>query len=213
MNFDLVAYAGDFVSFLLQELGSDAQLVRQILLFGSASRGEAGKESDVDLFIDVNKLAIEPRIQDIRDRFNESAKVKTYWDLLGIKNEINCTIGRLEDWGDLNRSLIADGIVLYGKYSGAPDLVPFCLFVVTPSSNRNKNLSVWRSLYGYRQKVGAKVYEHNGLIVERGGQKLARGVFQVPALAVSDVSALLRKNKFQFKIFPIWQESTLDNPR
>ena len=54
MNKKLVAYAMGFASFLMQKLGEkEAGKIKSIILFGSASRGEAGKGSDIDIFIDT----------------------------------------------------------------------------------------------------------------------------------------------------------------
>ena len=101
MRYDLVAYAGDFSSFLLQNLKEDARHIRQVILFGSVARGEAGKSSDVDLFIEVADKKLEKEVLRIRDAFMKSIKVKKYWHLLGITNDINCTIGKLEQWKEL----------------------------------------------------------------------------------------------------------------
>ena len=206
MNVKLVAYSSDFVSFLIQELGSDLPFVKQIILFGSAARGEAGKDSDVDLFVDVTKERLEKKIQKARDDFYGSVKMKGYWSFLGVKNEINCSIGKLDTWHDLERSIIANGIVLYGKYMGVPKTERFYLFIVTPGKERNKNLSVWRSLYGYRQTVGRKIYSKKGLVAELSGKKLARAVFMLPAGNTDRIGHFLRQNKFEFRIIPFWQE-------
>ena len=47
---EIEAYAAAFVSFILPKIQ-----VREIILFGSAARNEAEKESDIDLFFDVDK--------------------------------------------------------------------------------------------------------------------------------------------------------------
>ena len=48
---DLISYTQDFISLLFQNL--DSGLIRSIVLFGSVSRGDFDKESDIDLFIDL----------------------------------------------------------------------------------------------------------------------------------------------------------------
>ena len=69
MNPDLIAYAMDFSSFLIQK--TSGEKIKNIILFGSVARGEAGKESDVDLFIDVTKTnpALEKSIRNSSDTF------------------------------------------------------------------------------------------------------------------------------------------------
>ena len=56
MNYKLVAYAQDFVSFLLQNV-KDASKIDSITLYGSVARGEAGKDSDIDIFIEKLTIA------------------------------------------------------------------------------------------------------------------------------------------------------------
>ena len=50
-NYKLISYAVDFVSFLIQSLDSDVNTIKNIYLFGSVARGDADKNSDIDLFV------------------------------------------------------------------------------------------------------------------------------------------------------------------
>lgn len=206
MNYKLIAYAQDFASFLLETLNKEADKITQIILFGSVARGEADNESDIDLFIDAADNRLEKKANQIKEEFYKSVKVKKYWGLLGIKNEINLSAGKLEKWGDLQRSLIANGIILYGKYTGKPKLKHYYLFIVSPGKDRNKNMSVWRKLYGYTQKIGKKKYIQKSLISEYSGKKLAKGVFIIPSEHSQKIILFLRKAKFKIEIFPIWKE-------
>ena len=206
MNYKLIAYAQDFISFLFQHLDEDADKIKQAILFGSSARGEATKKSDIDLFIDVIDKKLEKRIDKIKEEFYDSIKVKKYWNLLGVNNRINCSVGVLKEWASLERSLIANGIVLFGKYSGETNIQPYYLFIATPGKNRNKSISVWRQLYGYIQKIGKKTYIKKGLVKEYNGKKLARGVFVIPAEHSQKIISFLRKNKFKHEIIPFWQD-------
>ena len=206
MKSRLVSYALDFVSFLLQGLGKDANKVNQIILFGSVVSGETGKGSDVDIFIDVIDKKLEDKVNKIKDEFYNSVKFNKYWKLLNIENEINCTVGRLDEWEDLERSLTAKGIVLFGKYKGKAGKEPYFLFIVTPSSDRNKNISVWRALYGYTQQANNKIYKRKGLVKEYDGMKLAKGVFMIPSEHAQKVLSFLKDNKFSWKVVPIWKD-------
>lgn len=207
MNYNLIAYAQDFSSFLLQQLGDEARKVKQIILFGSVARGEAGKESDVDLFVDVLDEKLEKNIQDIKERFLSSIKVTKYWALLGIRNEIVCTVGKLANWKPLERSIILNGVVLYGKYMGKPNLTPFFLFIVVPGKKRKENVSLWRMLYGYQQKVKKKVYRRSGLVIEYEGKKLGKSIFVLPAEHAQKMQSFLRAKKFTVQVIPFWRES------
>ena len=206
MNYKLIAYAQDFTSFLVENIGRDASKIKQVILFGSVARGEEQKDSDIDLFVDVLDQKLEGNISDITDKYYQSIKFTKYWRLLGIKSQFNCTVGKLEEWSRLKRSLIANGIVLYGKFQGTPDLKPFYLFIVTPGKNRNRNLVGWRALYGYTQKVNKKKYQKQGLVREYEGKKLGKGVFIVPAEHAQKVQIFLRRYKFQSQIIPFWSE-------
>jgi len=206
MNYKLIAYSQDFISFLFQHLGKDADKINQVVLFGSVARGEATKESDIDLFIDVSDKNLEDKINKIKEDFYKSIKVKKYWDLLGIENEINCSIGILKEWDSLKRSLIADGILLFGKYKEKLETDSYYLFIIAPGKIRNKNISIWRQLYGYTQKINKKIYVKKGLIKEYNGSKLAKGVFIIPLEHFQKIISFLKKNKFKHEIIPFWQE-------
>ena len=206
MNYKLIAYAQDFVSFLIEKLNEDSTKIKQIILFGSVTRGESSKTSDIDLFIDILDKKLEDKILKLKEKFYYTERWGAYWALLNIKNEINCSIGKLEKWDDLKRSLIANGIILYGKYKRDLKTEQYYLFVVSPGKNRNKNISVWRGLYGYKQKIGKKTYIKKGLVKDYEGKKLARGVFIIPSEHTQKISSFLKKNKFKYEIIPFWQE-------
>ncbi len=205
MNYKLIAYVQDFVSFLLQNLGEQNSKITQIILFGSVARGEAGKESDVDLFIDTPP-EMESLISKTKEKFYESAKVKNYWSLLGVKNEINCTVGRLKEWNELERSIVANGITLFGKFQKDLSKKMYYLLIVEPSKDRNKNVVLWRALYGYKQKVGKKIYQKNGLVKEYSGKKLGPSVLLIPLEHAQKIVLFLKKKKIKHQILPIWQE-------
>lgn len=205
MNYRLIAYAQDFVSFLLEKLKKDANKITKIILFGSVSRGDANEKSDIDLFFDVTDEKIEESIIEIKEEFYDSVKVKGYWKLLGIKNEFHCVIGKLDEWG-LKASIIANGIILFGKYKDRIESESYYLFIVTPTKNRNKNISIWRELYGYTQKIGKKLYEKKGLVKEYTGEKLARGVFIIPLDHAQKIINYLKENKLNYKLIPFLKE-------
>src|SRR3989338_4271368 len=117
MRYKLLAYAIDFVSFLVQKNNIQDE-IKNIILYGSVARGEAGKESDIDLFVDVinDKKDIEKEIKKRYNEFKESVKYKQYWKMLDIQNEIKVNVGNIKKWKELQSSIVANGIVLYGKY-------------------------------------------------------------------------------------------------
>jgi len=74
MNYKLLAYAQDFSSFLMQNI-KEADKITKIILFGSTSRGESEKNSDIDIFIETDEK-LEQKINEIKDKFCDSLKVK-----------------------------------------------------------------------------------------------------------------------------------------
>lgn len=116
----LISYASSFVSYLIDELKGSLAEINQIILFGSAARGDAGKDSDVDLFIDVNDEDVESRVLRAVSNFNRSTLQKNYWDLLGVRNRISFICGKLDEWKDVKESILANGIILYSKYRELP---------------------------------------------------------------------------------------------
>jgi len=155
-NYKAIAYAIDFVSFLVQELKAETEHIQAIFLFGSAARGEAGAESDIDIFINTKEKGLEDKIERIKDKFYTTIKYKKYWSLLGIQNELSLTVGELEKWEELERSIVAQGMVLYSKYKGKFKGEVYSLFKIEPGKKRADNVRFWRRFYGYTQKVGKK---------------------------------------------------------
>jgi len=194
---DLIAYAGNFSSFILSKLpAKDADNIKNIILFGSVARGEAAKDSDIDIFIDVVKedKGLEKKIIKISSEFQKSIFFEKYWRLLNIDNEIKPIIGKLEDWKDLRASIIANGIILYGKYTGAAkgkNLVLISWGKITPESKR-----VWLSKVIYGYSYGEKKY--TGLIDSFNGQKISPNCILVP---LEGYQAIIKKFK-QAKISP-----------
>lgn len=204
---ELISFAMDFVSFLLRD-ASIAKEVEKIILFGSITRNEFDEKSDVDLFIQVSKKnkKLEDRIRRRLNLFNKSKEMDE-WRVFGIKNDISLKMGRLEEWKSLRRSIISDGITLYGKYKELPKkLKQYTLFSLKLGNiSRNKKIKIWRKLYGYRQKVGKKIYSSEGLIKRFNGKKLGRGTFIIPIEHAQEVIDTLKKEKINYSMSELWQ--------
>jgi predicted nucleotidyltransferase len=185
-NKKLVAYAMDFASFLIEMI--DYKELKRIILFGSAARNEANEKSDVDLFIESDSKSIEKEIKKIKDDFFSSRRYKDYWHLKGINNDINISVGKIDDWKNLKNSIISNGILLYSKYYDSPANGKYKTLLywenVKPESKR---VAVSKRLFGY--KKGKKRY--TGLIQKYNGEKLGKGII-----------AVLSENEFAFlKLF------------
>lgn len=170
---ELISYSMDFASFLMQNL-KDKENISSIILFGSAARGEAEKDSDIDIFIDVSsgEEKIEKEVKTITNRFFDSVKLKTYWKLLGITNEISVIVGKLEEW-KLKDSMLGSSVILYQKY--APKL----------EAGKNKAVLSWNNIEPNSKRVmlNKKIFGYNyygkrykGAIEKYSGKKLGANV-------------------------------------
>ena len=117
--------------------------MNEIILFGSVARGDFGKDSDIDLFFDVNNDNQEEEIKKVLNnelvKFSKS-KIAETWSLMGIKNNISIKVGILNEW-KLKRSIISEGIVLYGKYKELPNnLKKSVYFNIKPIKNITKRM-------------------------------------------------------------------------
>ena len=198
MKSELISYAIDFVSFLMQKIEEKSE-IKQITLFGSVAREEANEKSDVDIFIDLIKenKSLENKIKKILDNFKESTKFKNYWKPLGIENEIKPIIGKLENWKDLQSSIVANGIILYGKFK--PEIKEgkhktfFIWENVTPNNIR---VLFNKQLFGYKQK--GRFYQ--GLLQKYEGERMGKGCILVPLEHATQFHQLFRKYKITVKI-------------
>src|SRR3989338_4870853 len=171
----LLAYAIDFVSYVMQKL--EKKEIQQIIVFGSVAREQAGKESDVDIFIDTEEKNLEKKIKKIKIDFFKSVKYHQYWKLLGIQNEINPLVGKLDAWKDLKPSIIADGIVLYSKFKMSIKEGKHETFFIWENIKPNSVRVLFnKQIFGYVQKD--KFYE--GLLQKYQGKRLGKGCIVVP---------------------------------
>ncbi len=193
----LVSYSMNFASFLVDRLAVD-----NIILFGSVANNTFDKESDIDLFIETNKDN-EKVIKNILYLYKKTDEYKKF-KISGIKNELSLKIGSLKEWKGLESSITSDGIVLYGHFQGQPSkLVHKRLFMLNLNKiDRKTKIMVWRKLYGYKQKVGSKIYNSLGLI----DKKLGRGAFIVNIENSQKVIDFLKQNKINYSFFDTWTE-------
>ena len=198
MNNKLISYSIDFTSFLIQKI-KDKKYIKNVILFGSVSREESNKNSDVDIFIDVvdeeNKL--ENEINKILNDYKDSSKIKNYWKPLGVDNEIKINVGKLEKWKELNPSIIANGIVLYGKYKSEIKEGKHSVFFVWENISPNsKRVLFNKQMFGYKQNN--KFY--NGLLKKFGGERLGKGSIIVPLEYSNVFHPIFKKYKITVKI-------------
>jgi len=194
----------DFSSFLIRsDAGKD---IDRVILFGSVVRGDFDDESDIDIFVDTKKR-IEPDINKVLKIF-ESSEISEKWRLKGVKNSLSIKVGDLEKW-ELRRSVISDGIILYGKYKEMPKNVKYYLLLRLNFSGmkRNRKIGVWRKMYGYKQRVGSKKYVSHGLLADVNGKKIDKGVIVVPVEHKDKIMNFFKKHKIKYNINEIWSDT------
>jgi len=192
----LLAYAIDFVSFLIERI--DINNIKKIILFGSVARDEASGGSDIDIFIDITgKKSVETDIKRIQEEFLKSKRYQDYWLLKNIKNEIRLTIGKLDEWKELKISIISDGIVLYGKFEEMPEkAVHKTLLSWENIKPESKRVMLSKRLFGY--KKDKKSYE--GLIQKYDGERIGKGLIAVPSSNAKIFLKLFRDMNIAVKI-------------
>ena len=193
----IISLAMNFSSFLVGQIEA-----KSIILFGSVAKNNFDDESDIDLFIECDKKESE-KIGQVLELYKKTEEYEKFI-LAGIKNEISIKSGKLDEWKDLKRSIISGGIVLYGNYRGTPDKLNHkLLFLLNfEGISRASKIKVWRNLYGYKQKVGKKVYISKG----RVEKKLGRGAFLVPIQDSQEVISYLKKSKIKYSLLDVWTE-------
>ncbi len=203
-KYSLIGYAMSFASFLLDsEIGGK---INRIILFGSVARGDYSQSSDVDVFIDSD-LDIEKAIEKLLILFGAS-RINETWKLKGVRNDISVKVGSLSTW-TLRREVISSGIILYGKYNETPDKAKYYLMIRMDLRNIRvaKQMAIWRKLYGYRQKIGNKVYTGKGLVDNLGGRKLGKAVILVPMENRKDIIDFLNKSKMNYTVNELWSDT------
>jgi predicted nucleotidyltransferase len=178
---ELVSYAIDFVSYLVQNLKkNNLEKIKSIILFGSAARGEAGKESDVDIFIDIipdNEKKIKKEIDKINEDFFDSVKYTKYWKYLGIDNEFQVVLGKINQW-KLKNSMVGNSVILYGPYS--PKLEEGKNMIILSwdaIKNNSRRVMINKKLFGYNH-YGKR---YKGIIEVYNGKKLGTNAIILPA--------------------------------
>ncbi len=184
---EVMAYASTFVSYLLGKLDTKAGYIDAIILYGSAAKGEATPQSDIDLFIDTKYPRLERKIQSILSLFLAS-RLAALFNIIGVANEISLKVGDLHKWRGLYHSIQSTGIVLWMRY-GEKEFSsrPYTLFYwVGIGKNRGAFLN---KLYG----VKGRRKRYTGIVETIGGRKVGKSAILVPTEKKELVIALFKK--------------------
>jgi len=201
---ELISYALDFTSFLIQNL-KDASKIRSIILFGSAARGEATKESDVDIFLDFfeekEAKIFERNISEIKIKFFKSVKFTKYWKLLGIENEVSVIVDDINKW-NLKDSLVGNSIILYQSYSPKLEKGKNKIILswenVKPDSRR---VMLNKKLFGYKHYK----YSYDGILKNYNSVKLGSNVVLVDSVGLIEILKVFKHFRVAVKINRVFE--------
>jgi len=196
-NSKLYALASSFAAYILEQ---SEEPINGIYLFGSAARGEATKNSDIDIFIDAKK---NQSIVKTVETFESTTSAKIF-RASGINSVIRTLIGDLnsEDFSDLRVNIAADGIILFGK--GIPSeksgRAPHLLIWFETPRKQKKKVAFLRDIYG--RKENNKTYQ--GLLQKLGGLKAGPNTILIPIRHKAIFLDMLKKSKVKYTIKNIW---------
>lgn len=206
MNLELKRYASGFVYFIVKTIDNSCmEDIDSIILFGSVAQNRAGRESDVDIFIDSSASSsktkkLQSRINKIKEDFLLSNEGLSYKER-GVYNEIRIIVGNLSDWTEMKKSISIGGIVLYGPYRSRFERKSLhhsiIFFWETDSKNRGAFLN---KLYGYR--MNDKVYK--GLIQKLGGTKIGKSAALIPSENIQQFIKTLEHYKINYKTMEVF---------
>jgi len=199
---ELISYAIDFVSFLMQN-SKEKEKIKIIILFGSVARGDASKESDVDIFIDAiaDDKKVEKEINKIKNEFFDSVKYAKYWKLLGINNDFHIIVGKINEW-NLKDSMLGNSFILYQAYSPrleeGKNMIILSWGVIEKSSKR---VMLNKKIFGYNY-YGKK---YKGILEIYGGGKLGSNVILIPSEQLNLFLKIFRSFKVPVRIKRVFE--------
>ena len=197
----MLSYASYFISFLLNNI-TNIENIEKIIFFGSASRNESDKESDIDIFIEVKKKnqKFEKEIKEVTENFYESREAALFKSK-GIENTFDVKVGLLKEWKDLYKSIASTGIILYGKYEAKelPSDVSHNIIIFWDKIEKNRG-SFLNKIYGFKSKE--KTYL--GLLQKFNGKKIGKSSVMFPIQYKNDIFKLLKEHKVNAKIIEVF---------
>ncbi|MBI2044969.1 nucleotidyltransferase domain-containing protein [Candidatus Pacearchaeota archaeon] len=181
------AYASYFASYILSNTKNPDNLLK-IILFGSVAKGEAIKESDVDIFIELKKKnkKTEKELEKLTEDFYKSREALIF-NNKGINNKINIMTGKLKEWKNLKKSIESTGVLLYGKY------------IPTEIKGKRQIIFFWDKIKNNRGAFLNKVYgfkvkdkKYKGLLEIYDGKKLGKSCIMIPLEHKEEIMNLLK---------------------
>lgn len=185
------AYALAFASYLLRNISQKS--IEKIILYGSVAKSQSTKESDIDIFIEVDKETkrIKNEITKTLSGFYKS-KEAIIFRLIGVENDINLKISKLDKWPELKRSILSDGIVLWGKFESRkkPENTEHKIIFFWDKVGKNRTVFL-NKLYGYKTKN----LEYKGALEKWQGIKTGKSCIMIPIKYRDEMIEIIRKYK------------------
>lgn len=198
-NSDLQAYASTFASFLMRKFGDNIKDIDRIILYGSVAKGNAMKNSDVDIFIDTKK-DLKKEVSDIIDEFYKSREALLF-KTKRIENEINVKTGELKNWRELHRSITSTGVTLWGRYEALEKPIGSQHKIIFYWDKIEKNRGAFlNKIYGF--KSGEKRY--TGLLEKINGEKIGKSSIILPIEYKEEIIGLIKKYGVHAKTIEIF---------
>jgi predicted nucleotidyltransferase len=193
------SYASTFVSYLLNSLNEPSN-IKRIILFGSAARNEATKESDIDIFIETDKKdkKLEQKISKLANEFYTTREFLQF-KINEIENKFHIIIGKLDEWKNLKESIESTGIILYGPYISSNIKGKKHIIVYWENIGKNRGAFL-NKLYGFN----IKDKKYPGLIETSNWKKLGKSSVLIPIEDKNKLFDLIKKYKVSAKIIEIY---------
>ena len=172
----------------MRKLGDNIKDIDRIILYGSVAKGNAMKNSDVDIFIDTKK-DLKKEVSDIIDEFYKSREALLF-KTKRIENEINVKTGELKNWRELHRSITSTGVTLWGRYEALEKPIGSQHKIIFYWDKIEKNRGAFlNKIYGF--KSGEKRY--TGLLEKINGGKIGKSSIILPIEHKEEIIGLLKK--------------------
>lgn len=195
----MIEYIYDFLTIFFEKL-KEKEKIKNIILFGSFARGNQRKDSDIDLFVDIEKKDKNYVEEIIKESINEfELKSEKTWKLKGLTNPIVPIIDDLdsEQWQELKNEISHYGIALYTKYKKNEKNV-LIQYNINKLKQKDK-MKIIRELSGYKIKQKKKIYEKQGLIKKIKAEKIDSAIL-INKNDCKKIIDVLKTKKVPYKI-------------
>jgi predicted nucleotidyltransferase len=189
----------------ITELSKKNHDIQTTILFGSVARGQATKESDIDICIILKNKKSKKNIQNqmltLEKKYNKNIS-------------IILTTPRFEG---LDRhfieTLLREGIILFGNTPEIPvqrlQLEPYEIIKYDLSAiDQSEKMQIKRLLYGIttKKKYKGKTYENKqkGKVEEFGGLRIGIGSILIPEKLSMNIEEILKQYNASTRKITIW---------